>query len=198
MRSILICLLLLASAFAGCLETESQRIDDGGIETEPLPYGLGSYFPNFAAPDENNTTWNRSMMDEEPWVAYFSAEWCTHCEPTLNASDQTIPAGRMLILNKYPGEGHDDMSAWKNQSEEGLNRSIDRPFIHAPDLATEIGVGGIPFMLFIDADGRTISYHIGLWTNTTEMAAWYESGGIEFADESSGMVMPATEPMDMN
>jgi hypothetical protein len=191
MRAILLSLLLLATAFSGCLETDSQKIDDGGVEVpeEPLPYMIGQAFPNFTAPDENNATWNVSMMGDTPWVAYFSAEWCTHCKPTLNASDLAIPESRMLILNKQSGERYSDMSSWKNESESGLNRSIDRPFLHAPELAAEIGVAGIPFMLYIDGEGMIISHHLGGWADADERTAWYESGGIEFADESSGSVM---------
>ena len=183
MRPILLSLLLIATSFSGCLD-DPQQVDDT-IDSPPLPFMINESFPDFTAPDETNTMWNKSMMGDAPWVAYFSAEWCTHCEPTLNATDQAIPINRLLIFNKQDGENNGDMLEWKNTSESGLNRSIDRPFIHAPELATSIGVGGIPFMLYINAEGTIISHHIGLWINGTEMIAWFESGGIDFADSIS-------------
>lgn len=186
MRAILMSLLMMMSALAGCLD-EGQKIDDGGLMVPE--YMVGQPFPEFSAPDENGTLWNLSMLGNTSWVAYISAEWCTHCKPTLNASDLAFPAGRLLVINKHPGERHDDMSAWKNESEAGINRTLDRPFLHAPELAETIGVMGIPLLLFIDAEGTIVSHHLGLWDDVTEMTEWWESDGITHADGNSGSVM---------
>ena len=71
------------------------------------------------------------MYVGEPFVAYFSATWCTHCKPALAALDDTVPSvpsGQVLIFNKDPNE--EDMKEWKNNMESEFRENAVPP-IHS-------------------------------------------------------------------
>jgi len=67
------------------------------------------------------------------------------------------------------------MSSWKIDASDSLDRDLNRPFIHAPDLATELGVTGIPMTFFIDSHGVVIDYTLGKMSNASEVQERYES-----------------------
>ena len=112
---------------------------------------------------------------DEVWIAYFSTPWCTHCETTLNAYDQAIPEDRLLIFNKDSDPKHSNMSSWKENASERMGREIQRPFIQAPNLATELGVTGIPMAFFIDIHGVVIDYSLGAKSNVSEIKNTYDA-----------------------
>ena len=56
-------------------------------------------FPSFDLVDHNDQIQNSSMYADTPFIAYFSAAWCSHCAPTLSAVDETVPVGNVLIFN---------------------------------------------------------------------------------------------------
>ena len=112
---------------------------------------------------------------DEVWIAYFSTPWCTHCETTLNAYDQAIPEDRLLIFNKDSDPKHSNMSSWKENASERMGREIQRPFIQAPNLATELGVTGIPMAFFIDIHGVVIDYTLGAKSNVSEIKNSYDA-----------------------
>ena len=88
---------------SGCISSEEEEVDP---------------FPSFSLVDDSNNTHESSMYVGEPFVAYFSATWCTHCKPALAALDDTVPSGQVLIFNKDPNE--EDMKEWKNNMESEL------------------------------------------------------------------------------
>ena len=112
---------------------------------------------------------------DEVWVAYFSTPWCTHCETTLNAYDEAIPENRLFIFNKDSDPRYSNMSSWKENTSERIGREINRPFIQAPNLATELGVTGIPMAFFIDIHGVVINYSLGEKSNASEIMDEYNS-----------------------
>jgi len=112
---------------------------------------------------------------DEVWIAYFSTPWCTHCETTLNAYDQAIPEDRLFIFNKDSDPKHSNMSSWKENASERMGRDIHRPFIQAPNLATELGVTGIPMAFFIDIHGVVIDYSLGAKSNVSEIKNSYDA-----------------------
>jgi len=127
----------------------------------------------------NQTSGEKIEMD---WVAYFSAPWCTHCETTLDAYDRAMFPEIMLIFNIDSNEEFSNMSEWKETAEQRLNRSIDRPFIHAPELATEMNVSGIPTVLFIDSHGMIIDFTLGEQTDVHELERkWGDLTGREMS-----------------
>ena len=67
------------------------------------------------------------------------------------------------------------MSSWKENASERIGRDINRPFIQAPNLATELGVTGIPMAFFIDIHGVVIDYSLGEKSNISEIIDEYES-----------------------
>ena len=110
------------------------------------------------------------MYVGEPFVAYFSATWCTHCKPALAALDDTVPSGQVLIFNKDPNE--EDMKEWKNNMESELERALYHPFIHGPELAQSLEVTGIPTMFFIDSDGNIKHTMVGIKNQSTVELYW--------------------------
>ena len=112
---------------------------------------------------------------DEVWVAYFSTPWCTHCETTLNAYDQAIPEDRLFIFNKDSDPRYNNMSSWKENASERIGREINRPFIQAPSLASELGVTGIPMAFFIDIHGVVIDYSLGAKSNVSEIENSYNT-----------------------
>jgi len=63
------------------------------------------------------------------------------------------------------------MVEWHSNMEEEIGRELDRPFIHAPTLSTEVGVPSIPYVVFVDASGTIVMEHTGLWNDLDAIAA---------------------------
>ena len=132
----------------------------------------GEAFPSFTLEDGlTNTTVSKEANLGEAWVAYFSASWCGHCHPTLDAVDQVIPNGSLLVFNKEPAEEYSDMVEWHNNMEEEIGRELNRPFVHAPTLSIEVGVPSIPYVVLVDASGTIVMEHSGLWNDVDSIAA---------------------------
>lgn len=154
-KSILLTMIMLCSILSGCISSEEEEVDP---------------FPSFSLVDESNNTHESSMYVGEPFVAYFSATWCTHCKPALAALDDTVPSGQVLIFNKDPNE--EDMKEWKNNMESELERALYHPFIHGPELAQSLEVTGIPTMFFIDSDGNIKHTMVGIKNQSTVELYW--------------------------
>ena len=58
--------------------------------------------------------------------------------------------------------------------EDYLERDLERPFIHAPGLATELEVFGRPYLIFVDSEGNIQTDREGLWTDASEMEEVWE------------------------
>jgi thiol-disulfide isomerase/thioredoxin len=154
---VLIFPLLLLS---GCLEEPLIKAEDIIEELPAL-----KTFPDFEFLAHDNSTWNNSMFNGTPYIAYFSAAWCTHCESTLDAYDLAIPNDRFLVFNKDPTATYSNMTEWHENTEAGLNRTIDRPFMHAPNLSSTMAVTDIPSAYFINSEGKIVDSTIGLQTD---------------------------------
>ena len=148
-RGLLIVLMVGMLPLSGCLTWASPDTSEPVdiIEEVPLPV-----FPEFNLKDHQNQSWSSNEMPY-PYVAYFSATWCTHCKPTLGALDAVIPNGSLLVFNKDGREGNDDMVKWHTDMQNELNRSISHPFIHAPEIANDLDVLGIPVVVFVTSNG---------------------------------------------
>ncbi len=154
-KCILLTLILFCSALSGCVSPEDEN---------------AAPFPSFVLVDEANNTHESSMYVGEPFVAYFSATWCTHCKPALGALDDTVPSGQVLIFNKDPND--EDMQEWKDNMESELERSLDHPFIHAPELSASLEVTGIPTMFFVNSDGNIKHTMVGIKDQSTVELYW--------------------------
>ena len=87
-------------------------------------------FPSFDLVDHNDQIHNSSMYADTPFIAYFSAAWCSHCAPTLSAVDETVPVGNVLIFNLESRAEWSNMTEWKEKMEDELERDLFHPFIH--------------------------------------------------------------------
>lgn len=170
--------LILGAGLSGCISDPETTSISKDLQTscdgpDYPAYRVSCTMENFSLLGDDNVTYDRSTMDKDGrWIAYFSAVWCTHCEPTMQALDDSIPVGRMLVFNKDPRAEYNNMSEWKNKSEEGLNRTLNHPFINAPDLAVSMNVTSIPFVSLIE-NGEIIAVRHGLWSNATEIGLWF-------------------------
>lgn len=185
-------LMFSLGSLSGCIESEPEAIEsefefctDGNMPE----WRVGCSFPSFDYIDQNGTHWNESSANESGrWVAYFSASWCTHCKPTIGALDEAIMPNHLLVLNKHESNESSNMTDWHNLMEGELNRSIDRPFLHAPPLSQNLSVASIPHIVLIE-NNTILSVRIGLWDSVEGMSAWFnatthESGYTKIIDAS--------------
>jgi len=176
--SYLLALLFSVSSLSGCIGTEIEKISDEielCSEGNIPEWSVGCAFPSFEFEDQNGNHWNESSANASGrWVAYFSASWCTHCKPTIDALDQSIMPHHLLVLNKQEGNDSSNMTEWHLMIEDELNRSVDRPFLHAPSISGNLSVTSIPHVLLID-NNTIISARIGLWDSAHEMSMWFNA-----------------------
>ena len=154
-NALLLSTLVLLAGLSGCLSEETLEA-----------------FPEFELADHAGATHNNSMYEGTPYIAYFSAAWCSHCAPTLDAVVNVVPAERLLILNLESNEDWSDMNAWKDKMESELEREIGHPFIHAPPLADTLGVDGLPTVFFVNGDGLIEQRLKGLQPESTIEEHW--------------------------
>jgi hypothetical protein len=186
--SYLLAIVFSVGSLSGCIEPDMAMVaDEVAICTEDnMPeWHVGCTFPSFDFIDQNGTHWNESSAnDSGRWVAYFSASWCTHCKPTIDALDQSIMPNHLLIFNKQAGNDHSNMTEWQLMIEGELNRSVNRPFLHAPFLSENLSFSSIPHVLLID-NNTIISARSGLWNSTHEMGMWFNSTSPESGQTQS-------------
>lgn len=156
-KVILLILVLVSGSLSGCLSSDEEELDE---------------FPSFSLVDEQGIEHKNTNYDGAPYVAYFSASWCSHCKPVLQALDDTIPEGQLLVFNKDAREEYSDMNEWKDRMESELERDLFHPFIHAPPLSESLNVTGIPTMFFVDSDGYIIHSLSGVKDKPTIEAYW--------------------------
>ena len=176
--SYLLVLLCSVGSLAGCIEPDMEMVADEIVicsEDNVPEWNVGCIFPSFDFEDQNGTHWNESSANSSGrWVAYFSASWCTHCKPTIDALDQSIMPNHLLIFNKQAGNDSSNMTEWELMIEDELNRSVDRPFLHAPFLSENLSVTSIPHVLLIE-NKTIISARIGLWDSAHEISLWFNA-----------------------
>jgi hypothetical protein len=186
--STLLVILFSLSSLSGCIGSETEAVvDEITICTEGnIPeWYVGCMFPSFDLIDQNGTHWNESSANESGrWVAYFSASWCTHCKPTIEALDESIMPNHLLVMNKHESEDSSNMTKWHLKMEDELNRSINRPFLHAPPLSENLSITSIPHVLLIE-NNTIISARIGLWDSAHEISMWFNATSPESGNTQS-------------
>ena len=176
-RNALVALVLLMF-LSGCTAEEEQLIDEGGIEVP-----LATAFPNWSSTAHDSSEMNNSLFENQSYVAYFSAPWCNHCETSLDAYDQVLPEGKMMIFSFETDEDYRDMNAWHNKTETNLNRTIDRPFMLNPPLAQAVGMNSLPFVLFVNPGGFVYHVQVGKFTDQDAISNLWESTQSAIVDE---------------
>ena len=176
--SSLLVLLFSLSSLSGCLGTEMEVVEEQiafCTEGNIPEWYVGCTFPSFDLIDQSGSHWNETSANESGrWVAYFSASYCTHCKPTIDALDESIMPHHLLVINKYRGNNSSNMTDWHVMIEGELNRSIDRPFLHAPALSENLSVTSIPHVLLIE-NNTILSARVGLWDSAQEMSMWFNA-----------------------
>ena len=170
--------LVLLMFLSGCTAEEEQLIDEGGIEVP-----LATAFPNWSSTAHDSSEMNNSLFENQSYVAYFSAPWCNHCETSLDAYDQVLPEGKMMIFSFETDEDYRDMNAWHNKTETNLNRTIDRPFMLNPPLAQAVGMNSLPFVLFVNPGGFVYHVQVGKFTDQDAISNLWESTQSATVDE---------------
>ncbi len=149
----ILCLLIPFILLSGCtFEGSFEELDENAV-------------PQFSAYDQDGEEHNLEQKIGEPWILYVSTSWCTHCETTLDAFEGTIPEGSLFAFNKDAREQYSNMSEWKEKSEENIGRELNVDFIHAPELAEELEVTGIPRVFFVDSNGIIQNETVGQQTD---------------------------------
>lgn len=179
LRVTLLTLIITLSSLAGCTSDKiattvgEESTQDCSSGADPLSM-IDCEFTSFSLVDDLNTIHNNSQFSpNQRWVAYFSASWCTHCKPTISALDNTIPMGKLLVFNKENRSGYENMTEWKENIAEEINRSVDnRPFIHAPQLSASLNVSVIPHLILVE-NNTIISIRIGLFSDEEQMNTWF-------------------------
>ncbi len=168
----LMLIFLLLAPLSGCLGSSTDTTDNLQPPPAPVP------FPEFNYTADDGLEYNRSKLSGETWLAYFSAPWCKHCELTLDAVDQAIPAERLLVFSRDNSTLYENMSEWKEVTEGELEREVNRPFMHAPGLAEEVEVLGIPHLMFIRADGTISQISTGALTDQTIIMGYWNNASV--------------------
>jgi len=173
MRLFPLFVLLLLS---GCIQEPGEAIvPEPEIIVEPEPEPDPVFFPEFNVTSHNGTNYSLDLMSQGPWIAYFSAPWCAHCETTLDAYDQAFPADRMIIFSRDPDVNYSNMSKWHADTEEGLNRSMNRPFTLGSEIASQMEIEGIPHVFLVAADGEVIAKRLGKNTDVQDNIDWWQN-----------------------
>lgn len=176
---LLLMVLLTFAPLSGCLssttapevEIEAPALETTSCNGPSYPeWNLSCAFPSFNLTDDTGNVHNlTSSNGSGRWVAYLSAYWCTHCKPTLDALDAALPDGQLLVFNK--DDSDDNMTSWKAHMEDELNRTLERPFIHAPWLAFAMQVQGIPHVVLVE-NATVLAVRIGLWDDPVAIHTW--------------------------
>ena len=169
---------VLLMFLSGCTAEEEQLIDEGGVEVPSA-----TAFPSWSATAHDASELNGSMFENSSYVAYFSAPWCAHCEATLDAYDQVLPEGKMMVFSYDGREDYSDMDAWHNKTESNLNRTVDRPFMLHPSLAQEVELSNIPYVLFVNPQGYVYHIEIGRITDTEAISSLWQATLTATTDE---------------
>jgi len=173
---------LISTSMSGCISapcdwTDSCEMMGDEMMGHEMGQSEGNWtgfsLPSFVGVDQEDQVWNLTSMQGEVWIAYFSAPWCSHCESTLDAYDQVISEGKLLIFNKEPREGYTNVSEWHHSSEEKIGRNISRPFINGPELAEMLEIDGIPHAFVVNGTGVIVDFTLGARTDTNELEEMY-------------------------
>lgn len=184
MQRWLVLMATLSLTLAGCV-TEETVSDETPVTEEPVGPTVTA-FPEWEGVDHTNTSHSNDGFANLSYMAYFSAPWCAHCESTIDAYDQVLPAGRIAVFSMESREDYGNMSEWHHRTEESLNRTIDRPFMWHPELAQAVDVRSIPHAVFVNAQGYVFHVEVGKETNQTYIQSLWDLTASAHFDEAEG------------
>jgi len=177
--------LVLCLFLSGCISSDSAIEEPESAVDEPSVVEA-QLVPEWTAISNNGTEFNRTIMSQGAYIAYFSAPWCSHCETTLDAYDSVIPEGRMMVFSQDDNPDFSNMSTWHETTESNLNRSINRPFMLMPEFSSELGVKSIPHVAFVNEQGYVFQTEVGKRTNQTTIGEIWNATLIASFNETTG------------
>lgn len=119
--------------------------------------------PDFTVIDENGNKVNLSDYFGKPIVLNFWASWCYYCKkemPDFNIACRDNPDIQFLMVNVTDGK-QETMSSAKDFIEAS---GYDFPVFYDTELnaASVYGASGLPMTVFIDKDGKLVTYANGM------------------------------------
>ena len=182
MKLALVVLMSLTVVLAGCVEPPSETVE----ESMEVVLPTAALFPAWEGVDHTNVSQSEEVFENRSYMAYFSSPLCTHCETTLDAYDLVLPTERFVVFSMDARERLANMSEWHNNTEENLNRTLDRPFILHPALAKEVEARAIPHAVFVNAQGYAFHTLIGKQTNQTYIQSVWDLTETAVFNETTG------------
>jgi len=177
-----LCVLL----FSGCTSMPGRdEIIGAEPSDEPVDIEVES-FPAWNSTDHDGQFMSDSGLSGGAYMAYFSAPWCTHCEPTLDAYNSVIPSDRMMIFSIEDDEEYSNMSDWHSRMESKLNTTLNQSFMLMPELAYSIGVRSIPHAVYVNEQGFVYDVEIGKRTNLTEIQSIWDKTSVAMFNSTTG------------
>lgn len=119
--------------------------------------------PDFTVLDESENEVKLSDYFGKPIVLNFWASWCYFCKeemPDFNVAYRDNPDIQFLMVNVTDGSRETLSSAKEFIKDAGY----DFPVFYDTELdaATAYGASGLPMTVFIDKDGRLVTYALGM------------------------------------
>lgn len=149
--------------------------DGGGVLNDPLvDAAIG-----VVAPTLQGTNFNGGDVtigpDGRPKAVYFLAHWCPHCQTEVEliealAANGKQPAGMDLyavaiaVNDEQPNYPPSD---WLSTFPGTVMRDSD-----TNTAAGAVGVGGIPYALYLDGDNKIMARSVGSLTEAEVLELW--------------------------
>ena len=170
---------------------QSAAVSVSGDRLEPMPQGLqitrssaDDPVIGTTAPTLSGTAFDGSETvigpDGRNKVVMFLAHWCPHCQAEVQLvtelmADGQLPDGLDLYaVTIAVSEERDNYPPSEWLAREGFSGLIlrDSPNSNAADA---VGVGGIPYVLYLDGDNSVVARSTGSLDRETILELWLET-----------------------
>ena len=157
-------LALVTTACSGSdAHAEAPQIDNGATSAVTIDERLAAPFSEFAMFDGSSATF--ADYEGRPLVVNFWASWCPSCVAEMAAAfkpAQQSLGDEVAFLGLNIQDDRNDAIRLVEETGVLFDLGDDR----SGDLYLEFGGIGMPFTIFIDADGFIVEQHNGPLTDT--------------------------------
>jgi thiol-disulfide isomerase/thioredoxin len=170
LRAAALAALLLAALLAGCTTTHQetpplQASDAGADATLPCPDQAdvtaagADLLPPLALDCLGGGTLNLGRAPGVPTVVNLWASWCLPCRAELPFMQQLADAagGRVQVLGVVSKDGREQATAFATDAGATFPSAFDAD----GELMTRLGLNGLPYTYFLDADGAIVYTQVG-------------------------------------
>jgi len=170
--TILVTLLMISTAFAGCTSEDSD---------EPL------FFPEFSSVADNEQIYNKAKMAGSPFIVMFSAEWCNNpCHTSMFTIWEAIPELPVLVMSTDPAEDaggftlqdwHEAANAFDDDDSSGDTgvTLTTYAFMKGVEAGLELDITSPGTVMFINADGMITATKVGMLEEPQEVLDLWET-----------------------